>query len=79
MSNNPKNTTIQKVIRIGSSAGVTLPAKDLKRLGIKPGDEIKLNYSLAGRVPDSDKLELVEITQKLIKRHKQALKNLSQR
>ena len=36
------NTSIQKVIKIGSSAGVTIPAKDLKRSGIKVGDEIEI-------------------------------------
>lgn len=35
-------TTIQKIIRIGSSKGVTLPAKDLKRLGVDIGDEVEL-------------------------------------
>jgi antitoxin component of MazEF toxin-antitoxin module len=34
--------TTQKVIKIGTSAGVTIPAKDLKRAGIQPGDEIEL-------------------------------------
>jgi antitoxin component of MazEF toxin-antitoxin module len=32
--------TTQKVIKIGTSAGVTIPAKDLKRAGINPGDEV---------------------------------------
>jgi antitoxin component of MazEF toxin-antitoxin module len=34
--------TTQKVIKIGTSAGVTIPAKDLKRAGINPGDEVTL-------------------------------------
>lgn len=32
--------TTQKVIKIGTSAGVTIPAKDLKRAGLNPGDEV---------------------------------------
>jgi antitoxin component of MazEF toxin-antitoxin module len=37
-------TTTQKVIKIGDSAGVTIPAKDLKRAGIKPGDEVRISF-----------------------------------
>jgi antitoxin component of MazEF toxin-antitoxin module len=35
-------TTTQKVIKIGTSKGTTLPAKELKRLGVEVGDEIKI-------------------------------------
>lgn len=35
-------TTIQKIIKIGSSRGVTIPAKLLKELGVDVGDEIEL-------------------------------------
>ncbi len=70
--------SIQKVIKIGKSAAVTIPAKDVKRLGIQYGDEIKITYEPVIRA-SSDKLELVALTQKLIKRHEIALKNLSQR
>lgn len=37
-------TTTQKVIKIGDSAGVTIPAKELKRAGVKPGDEIRVSF-----------------------------------
>ena len=71
-------TSIQKVIKVGSSGGVTIPAKEMKRLGIKFGDELKVTYEPVN-TPSKEKVELVELTQKLIKRHKTALKNLSQR
>lgn len=32
----------QKVIRIGSSAGITIPSKQLKELGIAVGDEVRV-------------------------------------
>jgi len=32
----------QKIIKIGSSVGVTIPAKELKRQNIKLGDEIEI-------------------------------------
>ena len=34
--------SIQKIIRIGSSGGVTIPAKDLKRQNIAFGDEVEV-------------------------------------
>ena len=30
----------QKVLRVGSSAAVTIPKKSLEELGLKPGDEV---------------------------------------
>ncbi len=34
--------THQKLIKIGTSIGVTLPAKELKRLGLEPGHEVEI-------------------------------------
>ncbi len=72
--------TVQKLIKIGSSEGVTLPAKDLKHAGVKPGDDLLITAKVIKSSPsDQHKVEVVELTQKLIARHKKALKNLSQR
>jgi len=30
----------QKVLKVGSSAAVTIPKKSLKELGLKPGDDV---------------------------------------
>ncbi len=70
--------TTQKLINIGTSKGVTLPAKELKKLGVKEGQELEITAKLADNTPN-EKVEFVELTQKLIKRHQKALKNLSQR
>lgn len=70
-------TTIQNTIKIGTSTGVTLPAKELKRLGVKMGDPLKITFEPVS--VDNDRLELVALTQKLIKRHEKALKNLAER
>jgi len=35
---------VQKVIRIGTSTGVTIPKKELQRLGIGVGDEIDIVF-----------------------------------
>jgi len=34
---------IQKVLRVGSSAAVTIPKKSLKELGLKIGDSVIIN------------------------------------
>ena len=40
-------TTIQKIIKIGTSRGVTLPAKQLKALKLSDGDEVKITITPA--------------------------------
>lgn len=72
-------TTTQKVIRVGSSGAVTVPAKIMKQLGATYGDQIEVAFRAAPKQVDANKVELVALTQKLIRRHEQALKNLSQR
>jgi len=69
--------TTQKVIKVGDSLAVTIPAKDARRLSIKKGDDINVSYEK----PEVDQhtVEVVATAQELIKRHKKALKNLSQR
>ena len=42
------------------------------------GDEVKVKIEPVAQAP-ADKVELVALTQKLIKRHQAALDNLSQR
>ena len=70
--------SIQKVIKVGTSAGVTIPAKDFAHLGLKVGDNVEVTFKKV-ETPEAHTEEVVAITQQLIKRHKKALKNLSQR
>ncbi len=70
---------IQKIIKIGSSAGVTIPKKQLDELGLQAGDEVKVSIENVEPKPTKHDVEVYELTQKLIKRHKQALKNLANR
>lgn len=70
--------SIQKVIKVGSSLAVTLPARDARYYGIKPGEELEITATRPDSVNDHE-VEVVELTQQLIARHKKALKNLSQR
>ena len=71
-------TSIQKVIQIGSSEGVTLPAKDLDALGVKKGDELKVTFEPAN-APTEENLETLKDYQKFKKQYASALKNLAQR
>ena len=71
-------STTQKIIKVGSSLAVTVPAKEAKRAGWKEGDLLDITMKANDR-PTDHQLEVVEIAQKLIARHKKALINLSQR
>ena len=51
-------TTIQKVIKIGSSRGVTLPARDLRALGIRDGDEVRLTVEQVKPIEQANKPSL---------------------
>lgn len=39
-------TTTQKIIKIGTSRGVTIPAKQLQELQIRDGDEVRVTIEL---------------------------------
>ncbi len=73
-------TSIQKVIKVGSSLAVTIPAKDAKYYGIKAGDDLEVRMKRPKAETDIDhSAAVVDMTQKLIARHQKALDNLSQR
>lgn len=65
----------QKVIRIGSSAGVTIPKKQLDELGIAVGDEVDVTIK-----PHTQKLqEFSAELDKFMDVYDQDLKNLANR
>ncbi len=68
---------VQKVIKIGSSAGVTIPKKQLQELGIAIGDEVKLTIQLVDS--DSRQEKLMDEYEKFVQQYGQTLKNLAQR
>jgi antitoxin component of MazEF toxin-antitoxin module len=61
--------TVQKVIKIGSSIGVTLPAKDVKYAGIKIGDEVEIVVKKTKKPMESSEAEILKAAQDIIKRH----------
>lgn len=70
-------TTIQKIIRIGSSKGTTLPAKQLKELGVDVGDEVRITIeSVAETTPHK---ELMEEYATFKKQYDDTLRNLADR
>jgi len=51
------NTITQTAIKIGDSVGVTLPAKELKRAGIKPGDQLRVSFELVKPAAEPDAMQ----------------------
>lgn len=70
-------TTTQKIITIGSSKGITIPAKDLKTLGLDVGSHIKITAEPA-KVPQKQ-AKIIDEYADFIAQYGQTLKNLSQR
>lgn len=70
-------TTIQKPIKIGTSRGVILPAKELKRLGIKEGDELEL--VVRKKVEAASDKKVLETAMSIMHRYKSDFKNLANR
>ncbi len=75
----------QKVLRVGSSAAVTIPKKSLEELGLKPGDEVIVELDRKSRrvsikplVKEVDR-ELLDWTKKFIKRYRPALEALARK
>ena len=68
-----KITTTQKIIKIGTSRGITIPAKELARLGIKTGDEVEVN------IESSKKSTIADEYSEFKKQYGETLKNLADR
>ncbi len=70
-------TTIQKIIKIGSSKGVTLPAKQLKQLGVNVDDEVRITVEAIVKNDTSDTLPAEYAAFK--QQYGETLKNLADR
>lgn len=75
---------IQKVLKVGSSAAVTIPKKSLAELGLKPGDRVRVAVDRKRRtvviepaVKVSD--ELMGWTKRFIERYRPALEELARK
>lgn len=73
----------QKVLKVGSSAAVTIPKKSLEELGLKIGDDVMIEINRKQRtvliepVKSQPDKELLEWTRRFIARYKTALKALA--
>lgn len=75
----------QKVLKVGSSAAVTIPKKSLEELGLKIGDRVVVKIDKKRRVVSVEPVgrqpsdELMEWTKKFIERYRPALEALSKK
>jgi antitoxin component of MazEF toxin-antitoxin module len=67
---------VQKIIKIGSSAGVTIPKKQLEELGLIVGDQVKVNLE---PVKANKHAKLMQEYDTFVSKYGQTLKNLSDR
>ena len=75
----------QKIIKVGTSAAVTIPKKSLEELGLHIGDEVSMEINKKNRaviiVPhktDVDR-ELMEWTKRFIEKYRAALEALAKK
>lgn len=70
-------TTIQKIIRIGSSKGATLPAKQLKELGVDIGDKVRITVET---IEEKDtQQQVLREYEAFVEQYDETLKNLAGR
>ncbi len=69
--------SIQKIIKIGTSGGVTIPAKELKRQKIAFGDEVEVIVRPL-RKKSSDQ-RVIDSAKKIINKYKKDFDNLASR
>ncbi len=70
--------SIQKIIKIGSSGGVTIPAKELKRQKLTFGDEVEVIVRPLHKVSAEDQ-KVLETAKSVLDEYKQDFTNLAQR
>ncbi len=77
----------QKLLRVGTSAAVTIPKKSLKELGLKIGDEITVRVDRDKKTVTIEPItslspqgkRVAELTLNFIRRYRKDLKALSQK
>ena len=70
--------SIQKIIKIGSSGGVTIPAKELKRQNLTFGDDVEVIVRPINKATAEDK-EIIDTAKSILTQYKKDFDNLSQR
>jgi len=70
--------SIQKVIKIGTSGGVTIPAKELKRQNIAFGDEVEVIVRPLRNASGTDQ-SIIASAKKILETYKKDFDNLAKR
>lgn len=70
-------TATQKIIKVGSSGAVTVPAKVMKQFGATYGDDIQVEFKPVIKKRKHD--ELMNEYDEFVKQYGQTLKNLADR
>lgn len=70
--------SIQKIIKIGSSVGVTIPAKELKRQNIKFGDEVEIIVRPI-RPSSMEDQKIIDVAKSILDDYREDFNNLSKR
>ncbi|MBI2097779.1 MAG: AbrB/MazE/SpoVT family DNA-binding domain-containing protein [Candidatus Vogelbacteria bacterium] len=75
---------IQKLLKVGSSAAVTIPKKSLKELGLEIGDEVTVDVDIANErvtIGPSKKrpAEIIDWANSFIEKYRLALKALAKK
>ena len=68
----------QKVIRVGTSGGVTIPAKELKRQNIQFGDEVEVIIRPLNSINPKDQ-EVIDTAKEILNKYKSDFVNLNDR
>lgn len=77
----------QKLLKVGSSAAVTIPKKSLKELGIKIGDEVRVEIDKNRKVVPIQPVEMLscedakiaKLTINFIRRYRRDLEALAEK
>ena len=70
--------SIQKIIKIGSSGGVTIPAKELKRHNISFGDDVEVIVRPLHNLSSEDQ-KVIASAKKILSDYKKDFTNLAKR
>jgi len=70
--------SIQKIIKIGTSGGVTIPAKELKRQNIQFGDEVEVIIRPLQGTSDDDHT-VITSAKKILSTYKKDFDSLAKR
>lgn len=76
----------QKVLKVGTSAAVTIPKKSLKELGLKPGDEVIVEFDKKTRTvsirpskASGRRQRVAELTYDFVRRYRSDLEALAKK